>query len=140
MPTINGISEEDISRLLDGELSLSQRSDLQARLAREPELAAEVFAHAQRMEALRASQPRRLFPPGASVEKAKQLESAFRRRKLLGLLRLQVAAVALLAIGWSANSLTVPFRQGGKKADETFILAARDALRVAQLNAEPERG
>lgn len=134
------ISEEDIGRLLDGELSPPQRSELQARLAREPELAAEVFAHAQRMEALRDAQPRRLFPPGASVDKAKQLEGAFRRKKIFALLRLQVAAVALVAIGWSANSLTVPLRQGGKTADATFILAARDALRVAQLNAGPERG
>ncbi|MBZ9768276.1 hypothetical protein LB526_16085 [Mesorhizobium sp. CA6] len=140
MRPTDGISEEDIGRLLDGELSASQRSELQARLAREPELAAEVFAHAQRMEALRASQPQRLFPPGASVEKAKQLESAFRRGKMLALLRLQVAAVVLVAIGWGANSLTVPLRQGGKTADETFILAARDALRVAQLNAGPDRG
>ncbi|RUV40913.1 MULTISPECIES: anti-sigma factor [unclassified Mesorhizobium] len=134
------ISGEDINRLLDGELSPSQRSDLQARLARQPELAAEVFAHAQAMEALRDSQPRRLFPPSASVDKARRLEGAFRRRKVLGLLRFQVAAVALMAIGWSANSLTVPLRQGGQTADETFILAARDALRVAQLNAGPEKG
>ncbi|AZO28624.1 MULTISPECIES: anti-sigma factor [unclassified Mesorhizobium] len=140
MRSDNPVSEEEINRFLDGELSPSQRSDLQARLARQPELAAEVFAHAQRMEALRNAQPQRLFPPGASVDKAKRLEGAFRRRKVLALLRLQVAAVALIAIGWSANSLTVPLRQGGKTADETFILAARDALRVAQLNAGPEKG
>ncbi|MDX8500775.1 hypothetical protein RFM99_20450 [Mesorhizobium sp. VK4C] len=140
MRSDNPVSEEEISRFLDGELSPSQRSDLQARLARQPELAAEVFAHAQRMEALRNAQPQRLFAPGASVDKAKRLEDAFRRRKVFALLRLQVAAVALVAIGWSANSLTVPLRQGGKTADETFILAARDALRVAQLNAGPERG
>lgn len=136
----DGISDEDISRLLDGELSQSQRSELQARLALQPHLAAEVFAHAQHMEALREAQPRRLFPPAASVEKAKRLEDAFRRRRIVGLLRLQAAAIALVAIGWSANSLTLPIRQGGNKADETFILAARDALRVAQLNADPERG
>ena len=134
------ISEEDISRLLDGELSATQRSDLQARLAQEPKLAAEVFAHAQAMEALRKSQPQRLFPPSASVEKAKRLEEALRRRKALALFRLPVAAAILVAIGWSANSFTLPFRQGGKTADETFILAARDALKVAQLNAGPERG
>ncbi|TPJ49567.1 hypothetical protein [Mesorhizobium sp. B2-6-4] len=136
----NRVSQEDIGRLLDGELSPSQRSELEARLARDPEQAAEVFAHAQRMEALRKSQPRRLFPPSVSLKKARQLERAFRRRKMFALLRLQVAAVALVAIGWSANSLTVPLRQGGKTADETFILAARDALRVAQLNAGPETG
>jgi len=53
------ISDEEINRFLDGELSPSQRLDLQARLAQEPQRAAEVFAHAQRMEALRSAQPRR---------------------------------------------------------------------------------
>lgn len=136
----NRVSQEDIGRFLDGELSPSQRSDLQARLAREPDLAAEVFAHAGRMEALREAQPRRMFPPSASLNGARRLEGAFRRRKLFAALRLQAAAVALVAIGWSANSLTVPLRQGGNTADETFILAARDALRVAQLNADPDKG
>ncbi|OHV89261.1 hypothetical protein ORS3428_30890 [Mesorhizobium sp. ORS 3428] len=113
---------------------------MQARLAREPELAAEVFAHAERMDALRNAQPQRMFPPSASLDRARELERALRRRKMLAALRLQVAAVLLVALGWSANSLTMPFRQGGKTADETFILAARDALRVAQLNAGPETG
>ncbi|MBZ9798540.1 anti-sigma factor family protein [Mesorhizobium sp. ES1-4] len=134
------VSEEEINRFLDGELLPSQRSDLQARLAREPELAAEVFAQAQRMEALRDIQPQRLFPPRASLDRAKQLEGVFRRRKVFAALKLQLAAAFLVFLGWSANSLTVPLRQGGQKADETFILAARDALRVAQLNAGPEKG
>jgi len=134
------ISDEEINRFLDGELSPSQRLDLQARLAQEPQRAAEVFAHAQRMEALRSAQPRRAFPPRATIEKARQLERVFRRKKLVAALKLQVAAVVLIAAGWSANSLTVPLRQGGKTADETFILAARDALKVAQLNAGPDRG
>lgn len=133
------ISEEEINRFLDGELSPSQRSDLQARLALEPKLAAEVFAHAQRMESLRNVQPKRLFPPPASVQRAKQLEGAFRRRRFFAALRFQIAAVVLVALGWSANSLTMSLRQGGQTADETFILAARDALRVAQLNAGPEK-
>lgn len=139
MPS-DGISEEDISRLLDGELSQTQRSDLHARLALHPELAAEVFAHAQRMEALRQAQPRRLFPPAPSVEMATRLEGAFRRTRMFAVLKIQAFAIVLLAIGWSANSLTMPLREGGRKVDETFILAARDALRVAQLNAGPDKG
>lgn len=135
----NRISEDDINRFLDGELSASQRSELQAYLAQKPELAAEVFAQAQRMEALRNAQPQRQFPPRASLDRARQLEGAFRRRKLFATLRLQIAAAALVALGWSANSLTVPLRQGGQTADENFILAARDALRVAQLNVGPEQ-
>ncbi|TPL71612.1 hypothetical protein [Mesorhizobium sp. B2-3-15] len=134
------ISEDEINRFLDGELTQPQRSDLQARLALEPELAAEVFAQAQRMEALRVAQPQRLFPPRVSVDKAKQLESAFRRLRIFGALKLQTAAALLILAGWSANSLTMPLRQGGQTTDENFILAARDALRVAQLNAGPERG
>jgi anti-sigma factor RsiW len=135
-----GISDDEISRFLDGELSPSQRSDVQARLALQPSLAAEVFAEAQRMEALRSVQPQRLFPPRASLDRAKQLEGAFRRRKVFAALRLQMAAALLIALGWSANSLTEPFRQSGQMADENFILAARDALRVAQLNADPANG
>lgn len=134
------ISEEEINRFLDGELTQPQRSDLQARLALEPELAADVFAQAQRMEALRVAQPQRLFPPRVSVDKAKQLESAFRRLRIFSALKLQTAAALLILAGWSANSLTLPLRQGGQTTDENFILAARDALRVAQLNAGPERG
>lgn len=136
----NRISDEDINRFLDGELSPSQRSVLQARLAREPDRAAEVFAHAQRMEAMRDAQPRRMFPPRASLDKAKQLERVLRRKRLLAGLRLQVAAIVLVALGWSANSLTLPLRASDDKADQNFILSAREALRVAQLNAGPERG
>jgi anti-sigma factor RsiW len=135
MKPIDGITEEDLSRFIDGEFSDAQRTDIQARLALNPTLAAEVFAEAHRMEALRSIQPQRLFPPRASVEAAKQLESVFRRRKILAALRLQVAAALLVGLGWAANSLTEPLRQGGKTVDENFILAARESLRVAQLNA-----
>ena len=129
------VSQEEINQFLDGELAPSQRADVQARLALNPELAAEVFAEAQRMEALRSVQPQRLFPPHASVHGAKQLERAFSRRKLFAALKMQMAAALLVAIGWAANSLTEPLRQGGQTVDENFILAAREALRVAQLNA-----
>jgi anti-sigma factor RsiW len=136
------ISDEEINRFIDGELSPAQRADLQARLALEPVRAAEVFAEAQRMEALRCVQPRRLFPPQASVDEAKQLESAFGRRRALGAVKMQVAAALLVAVGWAANSLTepLPLRQGGQTVDENFILAAREALRVAQLDAGPAQG
>lgn len=134
------ISEDEINRFLDGEMTPPQRSDLQARLALEPELAAEVFAQAQRMEALRVAQPQRLFPPRASLDRAKRLEGAFRQRKIFAVLKLQVAAALLVLLGWSANSLSLPLRLGDQTTDENFILAARDALRVAQLNAGPEKG
>lgn len=139
MATDRNVSEEELTRFLDGELMPSQRADIQARLALNPELAAEVFAEAQRMEALRAAQPQRLFPPRESFEGAKQLERVFRRRKLFSTLKLQTAALALIAVGWTANSVTHPLRQGGQTVDENFILGAREALRVAQLNSGPER-
>ena len=64
--TPSSISDEEINRFLDDELSPAQRADLQSRLALEPMRAAEVFAEAQRMEALRSAQPKRPFPPQAS--------------------------------------------------------------------------
>lgn len=134
------ISREEINGFIDGELTPSKRADVQARLALDPKLAAEVFAEAQRMEALRSAQPHRLFPPRASMEGARQLERAFRWRRVLASLRLQFAAALLIALGWAANSLTVPVRQGGQTVDENFILSAREALRVAQLNNGPQNG
>jgi anti-sigma factor RsiW len=139
MATDRNLSEEELTRFLDGELMPLHRADIQARLARNPELAAEVFAEAQRMDALRSAQPQRLFPPRESFEGAKQLERVFRRRKLFSMLRLQIAAIALIALGWVANSITHPLLQGGQTVDENFIFAAREALRVAQLNSGPER-
>ncbi len=136
----NSISEDEINRFLDGELSPSQRSDVQARLALDPRLAANVFAVAQRMEALRSAQPQRLFPPRASVNGAKQLEGVFQRRKVVRALRMPVAAILLVGLGWAANSVTEPLRQGGRTVDQNFILAAREALRVAQLDAGPQQG
>ena len=131
------VTPEEINRFLDGELPLSQRADVQARLALDPELAAEVFAEANRMEALRFVQPQRLFPPRASLDGARQLERAFLRRKVFAAVKMQMAAVLLVALGWAANSVTGPLREGGKTVDESFILAAREALRVAQLNVGP---
>lgn len=138
--TSRTISSEEMNRFLDGELSASERADVQARLALDPELAAEVFAEAQRMEALRSAQPQRLFPPRASVDGARQLERAFRWRKVAASLRLQVAAVLVFALGWAANSLLTPAHEDGRTVDENFILSAREALRVAQLNAGPRNG
>ena len=106
-----------------------------------PARAAEVFAEAQRMEALRAGQPNRLFPPRASLDRARQLENVFLRRRILDSAKMPIAAALLVAIGWTANSLTEPMqlRQGGQTVDENFIFSAREALRVAQLDAGPKR-
>ena len=102
-----------------------------------PDVAARMFAEAQRMDALRSSQPERLFPPRASIDRARQLERMFHRRKILAALRVPLAAASLIALGWIANSMTEPLRQDGQTVDENFVLAAREALRVAQLNAGP---
>jgi anti-sigma factor RsiW len=135
MKPVDSIQDSDVARFIDGELTDTQRADVQARLAGNPGLAAEVFAESHRMEAMRAIQPRRLFPPRESVARAEQLERAFRRRKYIAAIRLQLAAALLIGIGWAANSLTEPMRRGGNSVDENFILEAREALRVAQLNS-----
>ena len=119
MDPADRISEEEINRLLDGELSPAQRADVQARLALDPELAAKVFGEAQRMDAFRRAQPERLFPPRASLDRARQLEGAFRRRRMFAALRMQVAAVLLVGLGWAANSLIEPLRPEGKRSTRT---------------------
>lgn len=134
------VSDDDLNRFLDGELTPDQRLNVQARLAENPDAAARVFAQAQLGEALRAAQPRRLFPPRASVARAQKLEGAFKRKRMFERLRNCAAALALVAAGWIGNSLLAPQPVEGQRADETFIFAAREALRVAQLDAGPQVG
>jgi anti-sigma factor RsiW len=140
MPDNKIVTEEEINLLLDGELTPAHRADIQGRLAINPPLAANVFAEAQRMESLCAAQPRRMFPPPASVAVARRLEGSFHRQRVFAMLRLQMAAVIVFALGWAASSLTSEFWNGGKRVDGNFILAAREALRVAQLDAGPDQG
>lgn len=128
------VSEDEINRLIDGELPAAQRADVQARLALQPDLAARVFGDLRRLEALRAAQPQRLLAPQKTVAAARRLERALGRRRVSARLRPHLIAASLVAFGWIANSLTEPWRGGGRTADETFILAAREALRVAQLD------
>ncbi|HEV7251967.1 MAG TPA: hypothetical protein VGN97_02550 [Mesorhizobium sp.] len=139
------VSEEEINWLLDGELSAAQKADLQARLALQPDLAARVFGDLRRMEALRAAQPQRLLAPRASLVAARRLERVLGRHRMFARLRAPLMAASLVAFGWIANNVTEPWRESGQTVDESFILAAREALRVAQLDlgvakaAEPTR-
>jgi anti-sigma factor RsiW len=127
------ITDDEIHLFLDGELTKDQRSDLQARLAQEPERAAEVFAEAERMRSLKAAQLRRPAPRRSSVKAAERLERRLRQGQLLRGLRFPAAAAMIFAAGWSANSALTP--EISDTVDANFVLAAREALRVAQLDA-----
>jgi len=131
------IKDEEIHLLIDGELSPEQASDLQARLGSNPEKAAEVFAEAARMAALRAAQPSRLFPRSESLEVANRLERRFRQRRYYSFARASIAAAVVFAAGWGANSLLIP--KAYPSGEGTFIVEAREAARVAQLEAGPEQ-
>jgi anti-sigma factor RsiW len=136
------VTDEEINLLVDGELSSEQRVDIQARLAKDPARAADYFAELDRMYMLRQSH----YPIASlSRETLRRAESLGRRlwqRKLVALLRTPVAAAALVAVGWAAGAANVAVisRDDAKVADENFIFAAREALRVAQLDAGPARG
>ena len=60
-----------------------------------------------------------------------------RRRQGLAKFRMPVAAVCLIGLGWLAHSATGQLYRGSHTVDENFILSAREALRVAQLNGGP---
>ena len=79
MKVVSQIADDEIHLFLDGELTNEQRANLQARLAREPARAAEVFAEAERMGLLKAAQLQRpATPKRASVEAAERLEGDVR--------------------------------------------------------------
>ncbi len=131
------ITDEEVHRFIDGELSEERRTDVQARLARDPQRAAEVFAEADRMTALRAPHARQMFATKANVDAAARLKRTFGRRWLISALRLPVAAGLVFAVGgvlgWTVRPLP------SQTVDGDFVLAAREALRVAQLDAGPNQ-
>jgi anti-sigma factor RsiW len=131
------ITEEDIHRFIDGELSEERRVAVQAHLARDPQRAAEVFAEAERMTALRAPHPRQMFATKANVGAAVQLRRKFWRRWAFSAARVPVAAALVFAAGGFAGWTLRPLPS--QTVDENFVLAAREALRVAQLDAGPNK-
>ena len=134
------VTDEDINRLIDGELSVAQQAEIQARLARNPAQAARAFAELRNQNLLKAAQPRRSSSPPRTVALAADFNAALRRRRFSKLARLQVAAVALIAVGWFFGSAFPPSASTGETLDESFILSAREALKVAQLDAGPTKG
>lgn len=131
------ITDEEMHRFIDGELSDARRAEVQAKLARDPQRAAEVFAEADRMTALRAPHARQIFATRANVEAATRLRRKFWQRWLLSAARVPVAAALIFAVGgvmgWSMRPLP------SQTVDGNFVLAAREALRVAHLDAGPNQ-
>lgn len=130
------IRDEEIHLLIDGELTPEQTADLQARLGSSPGRAAEVFAEATRMATLRASQPSRLFPKNESLMAATRLERRFRQRRFYSFAQTSIAAALVFAAGWGANAFLIP--KVYPSSEGSFVLEAREAVRVAQLEAGPE--
>lgn len=135
------VSDEEIGLLLDGELSMEQQADVQARLASDAPRAAHYFAEASRMHAVRSSQRRRDAVPRESVRRAMQLGRRLQQKRRLASLRAPAAAVALVILGWIAGAAPRAEIKANdaQVADENFMLAAREALRVAQLDSGPMR-
>jgi len=131
------MTDEEIHRFIDGELSEERRAEVQAKLARDPEGAAEVFAEADRMAALRAPPARQMFATRMNVEAASRLRRKFWQRWLISAARVPLAAALVFAAGGIAGWTLRPMPN--HVVDGDFVLAAREALRVAQLDAGPNQ-
>lgn len=131
------VSEEEIHAFVDDQLPLVRRAEVEAMLARDPELAARVMADLSGRDALRAALG---AAPAASPRvraAAARLERSFLRRKL-GVVLQRAAAVALLVgAGWVGHSLFGGVRESvAAHVPPAFVDDAVQAFRTSEVRAE----
>lgn len=130
-------SDAEISAYIDAEMPAAQRAEIEDLATRDPDLAARLVADIALGESLRQSQPPKGSYSKTSLDLARKLEFRLRRRSWVAIGGRIAAAVALVAFGWGLNSATVQVRERSSVADQRFVDSAREALRVAELDAGP---
>lgn len=127
----DAITDQEINGFLDGELSPVQRAELQARLARDPELACRVLSDMHIADVLRLA-PGPRHHPIETVSAALRLERSLARRRLLANLRTGAVAASIFAVGFLSNSALTALNAPRHAVDETFAATARVAVDAVQ--------
>lgn len=142
------ISEEDLHAYVDGRLDLARRGEVEAYLARAPEVAERVRGYAERRAALQAAlAPIADEPIPPQLDLARLYEaSRVSRASSWGApsWRAIAASILLLATGaaggWSASSLLQPAHSGpaalAEEAAAAFVTYGSDRVRPVELRAD----
>lgn len=139
MERTDAITDQDINGFLDGELDPAQRAELQARLARVPDLACRVLADMHISDVLRLSQTPRTHPV-ETVSAALRLERSLARRRFMGSLRTGAIAASIFALGFLSNSALTALNAPRHAVDATFAETARVAVDSVQTEVAADTG
>lgn len=127
----------EIAAYVDGEMPVAQRAEIDALAAEDAALAGRLVEDLALNDTLRRAQATR---PGWSDDSLRLALGVQRRLKLrahLPLARQVAAALAFVAVGWGLNSATMTMGARPTVLDARFVDAAREALRVAELDTGP---
>lgn len=133
------ITDIDIAGYVDGQIDAMRRLDVEAHLARSPEVAAQVMAQLHDRDALREAYAQR---PSHGPERvrlaARRLERALRWDRLAARLKRAAAIAVLVGAGWLAHGEIDEFGVPGTFAasiDPTVAADARQARETARLRS-----
>jgi anti-sigma factor RsiW len=134
---VDPITDTDLTAFVDGQLDVMRRLDVEAHLARNPEIAARVMAEMHDRDALREAFARM---PGSGPERnraaARRLDRSLAWRRAGDRLRRAAVIALLVGAGWLAHSdsflLGVPDTFAAP-VDPTLVSDARNAREAAQI-------
>lgn len=136
---IDPISDNDLTAFVDDQLDGLRRLDVEAHLARNPEIAAEVMAALHNRDTLREAFSQHPGPgPERNRAAARRLDRSLAWRRIGDRLRRAAVIALLVGAGWLAHSdpgsLGVP-DTFASPVDPTLIADARNAREAAQIRA-----
>lgn len=133
------ITEDELIAYVDGELAIMRRLDVEAHLARHPDVAARVMAGLHDRDALREAFASTPGPgPERNREAARRLDRSLAWGRFTDRLRRAAAIVILVGAGWLAHSdngvLGIADTQASP-VDPALVADAQQAREVARIRA-----
>ena len=136
---VDPITDTDLTAYVDGQLDVMRRIDVEAHLARHPEVAAQIMAELHDRDALREAFARHPGPgPERNRTAARRLDRSLRWRQVASRLRRAAAITILVGAGWLAHAEVGGFGVPDTFAspvDPTLIEDAEQARQTAQIRS-----
>ncbi|KQT87215.1 anti-sigma factor [Methylobacterium sp. Leaf466] len=137
--TTDPITEHDLIAYVDGELAIMRRLDVEAHLARHPDVAARVMAELHDRDALREAFAQPPTPgPQRNREAARRLDRSLAWGRFTDRLRRAAAIAMLVGAGWLAHSDVGAFGIADTQAspiDPALMADAQQAREAARIRA-----
>lgn len=130
------VSQQDLHAYIDEQLDVARRVEVEAYLSGCPDAAAQVMGDLRNRDELRlalANKPGFVRP--TTNDLARRIDGAFTRQAWFFRLRPAMAAMVLVAAGWSAHALVTPASGPGDTGMPAYVEAAVSARQTSLLRA-----